>query len=543
MRRLVVSLAMLVTMVSTGAAAQSPIRASAIRADVRTLASDAFEGRGPGTRGETRTLEFLRRQFSAAGLKPGGANSTWYQDVPLTRIATTHRQLVAKAAGRDLNLAETRDWAAAMGQAGNVTVKDARVVFVGFGITAPEKGWDDYAGVDVSGKVVLMLANDPDYDRSEGPFGGQMRSPLARGKAALAYRQGAAAVVQIHQQTASRMLWQTNVYYLAEPRFRRAVTPAPTGAPHLSVAMSEGATRRLAAAAGLDFAQLEAAAKRPGFRAVELKGITVSLTGEARESQIVTRNILARLDGTTLAAETVVIGAHWDAYGVGVADARGDTIRNGAVDNAIGTATMLEVARAFARAPRTQRSLLFIGYTSEEDGLLGAYHYAANPVRPLATTAAVLNLDPHLAFPQTRSMELIGAGRTDLEDIFAEVVQAEGLSIEAEQLPDENWYSRSDHLAFAEAGGPAIYFRAGRDLVNGGAARGTAMVADYDLNRYHQRNDSFDPSWDLAAAAQEGTIVYQMARRVADSGTWPTWRGSAAAEFEKRRASTAAERR
>ncbi|WP_179640882.1 M28 family peptidase [Sphingomonas guangdongensis] len=534
---------LLAALLAAPAAAQSPIRADAIRADVRTLSSDAFEGRGPGTRGETRTLEHLRRAFAAAGLKPGGPNGSWFQDVPLTRVDTQRTAVVARAAGKPVALVTSRDWVASLGQAGSVALTDLPVVFGGFGIRAPELGWDDFAGVDLTGKVVLLLANDPDYDQPSGPFGGPARSPLARAKAANAYAAGAAAVVQVHQQAATRRLWSATVFYAAEPRYRLAEAPAPTGPARLAVTLSEAATRRLVSAAGLDFAALEAAAKRPGFRATPLPGVTLSLSGRAAERPFRTRNILARLDGTTRAAETVVIGAHWDAYGTGVPDERGDTIRNGAVDNAIGTATMVEVARAFARGPRPQRSLLFIGYTSEEDGLLGAYHYAAHPVRPLATTAAVFNLDPHLALSATRSMELIGAGRTDLEDLFAEVVRGEGLAVEPEQLPDENWYSRSDHLAFAEAGVPAIYFRAGRDLIDGGAARGTAWVADYDLNRYHQRSDAFDPAWDLAAAAQEGTIVYRMARRVADGGGWPAWRGTLAAGYAARRSESAAERR
>lgn len=542
MRSVLISFILVMAMLVPSAFARSPVRDSAIRADVRTLASDAFEGRGPGTRGERRTLAFLRRQFVAAGLKPGGPNGNWVQDVPLTRVTTTRRQLTIKADGRPLDFVETRDWAAAMGQGGNVTITEAPVVFVGFGIRAPDKAWDDYAGMDVRGKVVMILANDPDYDQPTGQFDGPLRSAYARGKVDVAYSLGAVAVVQIHQQTASRVLWPSLVYYLAEPRYRLAAAPAPAGPARLSVSLSESAVHRLFASARLNFAALEAAAKRPGFRGVTLSNVTLSLAGDARETPYITHNILAKLDGTTRADETVVIGAHWDAYGTGVADARGDTIRNGAVDNAIGTATMLEVARAFAKAPRTQRSLLFIGYTSEEDGLLGAYHYAANPVRPLATTAAVFNLDPHLALPRTRSMELIGAGRTDLEDMFAEVVKGEGLTVEAEQLPDENWYMRSDHLAFAKAGVPTIYFRAGRDLIDGGAARGTAWVADYDINRYHQRSDEFEPSWDLAAAAQEGTVAYQMARRIADSGSWPAWRGDAAADYAKSRLATAKER-
>ena len=237
---------------------------------------------------------------------------------------------------------------------------------------------------------------------------------------------------------------------------------------------------------------------------------------------MITRNILARLDGTDRAAETVIFGAHWDAYGIGPSDATGDTIRNGAIDNGVGTATLLEVARAFARAPRTRRSLLFIGYTSEEDGLLGAYGYVGNPVRPLETTAAVFNLDPHLALPETRSVEVIGPGKVDLEDDLARLAAAQGRRIEPEIAPEAGWYMRSDHYAFAQAGVPSIYFRAGRDLADG--SRADATVEQYNGQCYHQRCDEFRPDWTMTAAAQDGALVYALGREIADSARWPAWR-------------------
>jgi Zn-dependent M28 family amino/carboxypeptidase len=265
--------------------------------------------------------------------------------------------------------------------------------------------------------------------------------------------------------------------------------------------------------------------------------LTASATGTA--SPMTTRNFIAKLDGTTRAGETVLLGAHWDGYGAGPADATGDTIRNGAIDNAVGTATLLEVARAFARGPRPQRTLLFVGYTSEEDGLLGAYHYVANPVRPLGTTAAVFNLDPHLALPKTRSVELIGAGRVDLEDDLSRLAGAQGRSIEPEVAPEAGWYQRSDHYAFAQAGVPSIYFRAGRDLAAGG--RADAVVEQYNTQCYHQRCDEFQDSWDMAAAAQDGALVHALAQDVANSSRWPAWK--AGSDFAEARLKSAAARR
>jgi Zn-dependent M28 family amino/carboxypeptidase len=441
-------------------------------------------------------------------------------------------------------LSPGRDLLTSLTHEGTVDFDRAPLVFVGFGIDAPELGWRHYEGADVRGKVVVMLYNDPDYDRPEGPFGGRARSAHAQGKAQKAFDRGASGVLTIHQVGASGRLWKAYSNRDSDATYRLASAPAPAGPARLSMNLSEEAGRRLMARAGLSFDKLEAAAKRPGFRAVVIPGSTLSMDVTATARPFTTRNILARIDGTSRADETVIFGAHWDAYGIGPADEKGDTIRNGAVDNAIGTATLLEVARAFAKGPKPKRTLLFIGYTAEEDGLLGAYHYTANPVRPLATTAAVFNLDPHLALPKVRSMELIGAGRSELEDDLAAVAAAQGLGIEPEALPDEQWYRRSDHFAFARAGVPTVYFRAGRNLVDGGSARGTAMVADYDRNRYHQRDDVFDPRWDLAAAAQEGAVVYALGRRVADSGRWPDWRSTPdAAEFAAERAKTAASRR
>jgi Zn-dependent M28 family amino/carboxypeptidase len=517
----------------------SPVQATAIKEDVRVLSSDAFQGRGPGERGETMTLAYLKQQFEAAGLTPGGPNGSWFQDVPLVRLDKRDVALAVTAGGERLQTTRARDWSIGTSHEGRATITEAPVVFAGFGIHAPELGWDDYAGADVRGKVVLILPNDPDFDQATGPFGGRQRSRYAGGKARAAFDRGAVAVLQIHREALTSWPWQQLWNSDPNPTFRLASAPAPTGPARLTGYVSGDLAAAMFSRGGLDLETLIKQAQRTGFRALAVPNVTVTGSATAAASPMITRNIIAKLDGTTRAAETVVFGAHWDAYGAGPADATGDTIRNGAIDNAVGTATMLEVARAFARGPRPKRTLLFIGYTSEEDGLLGAYHYVANPVRPLETTAAVFNLDPHLALPATRSVELIGAGRVDLEEDLARLATAQGRRIEPEVAPAAGWSQRSDHYAFAQAGVPSLYFRAGRDLVTG--TRADAVVEHYNTQCYHQRCDEFQESWDMAAAAQDGALVLARAREVAHGDRWPEWR--AGSDFAAARAGSAAKRR
>ncbi len=517
-------------LIGSAQAQQNPaIQASAIREDVRILADDAFQGRGPGERGETATLAYLKAQYEAAGLSPGGPGGSWFQEVPLTRYDRTERSFELRVGAERLPLEQARDWSIVDAPLGRTMLQDAPLVFVGFGIHAPEAQWDDYAGLDLTGKVAVMLYNDPDWDQESGPFGGRTLSAYGRRarKVQFAYERGAAGVIVIYQPALVSASWRQPWNADPDPTFRPRSLAAPAGRVALQAILREEPAAQLFRQAGLDLAALSRQAQIRGFQAVALPGATLSTGVTVTDTPVITRNIVARLDGTTRAGETVVFGAHWDAYGMGPADERGDTIRNGAIDNAIGTATLLEVARAFARAPRTQRSLLFIGFTSEEDGLLGAYHYAGNPVRPLATTAAMFNLDPHLALSRTRSIELIGAGKTSLEEDLARVAAVQGLRIEAEASPEAGWYRRSDHLAFAEAGVPVVYFRAGRDLVQGGSVLGNALVSAYNSERYHQRTDEFDEGWDMAGAAQEGALVYALGRELADSGRWPSWRASA----------------
>jgi Zn-dependent M28 family amino/carboxypeptidase len=521
----------------------SPIQASAILEDVRVLSSDSFQGRGPGERGETMTLAFLQAQFEAAGLLPGGPDGSWYQEVPLTRFDRTERSFELRIGSERLPLERARDWTIAEAPLGRTQLVEAPLLFVGFGIHAPEVDWDDYAGIDLRGRVAVMLYNDPDWDQETGPFGGRALSAYGRRarKVQFAFERGAAGVILVYQPAVVSASWRQPANSDPDPTWRLQSAATPAARPGLQLMLREEPAAELFRRTGHDLAALSRQAQQRGFRAVPLGSATMSAGVSVTATHVITRNIIARLDGTSRRSETVIFGAHWDAYGLGPPDERGDTIRNGAIDNGIGTATLLEVARAFARAPRTERSLLFIGFTAEEDGLLGAYHYTANPVRPLGSTAAMFNLDPHLALPRTKSIELIGAGRTDLEDDLSRVAAGQGLRIEPEVAPEAGWYRRSDHLAFAEAGVPVVYFRAGRDLETGGSAIGNALVAAYNNERYHQRNDEFDTGWDMAAAAQEGALAYALGREIADSGRWPSWLDNA--EYRGLRQRSARERR
>ncbi len=539
MRRWALLAAAMAPQAAAQTAPPSPVQAEAIREDVRILSSDAFLGRGPGERGETATLAHLRAQFEAAGLQPGGPGGSWFQDVPLVRLDKGAQSFELRSAATRLALERARDWSIGASHEGRAVVADAPLVFLGFGIHALELGWDDYAGADVRGKVVVVLPNEPDFDRATGPFGGRARSRYAGGKAKAAFDRGAVGVLTVHRAALTSWPWQQIANSDPNATYRLASAPAPTGPARLTGYVTGEVAAAMFARAGLDFEASIRRAQEPGFRAVPIPGASLSASATATASPMTTRNLVAKLEGTTRAAETVLFGAHWDGYGVGPADAAGDTIRNGAVDNAVGTATLLEVARAFARGPRTKRTLLFVGYTSEEDGLLGAYGYVASPARPLATTAAVFNLDPHLALPATRSVELIGAGKVDLEDDLARLAGAQGRRIEPEVAPEAGWYQRSDHYAFAAAGVPSLYFRAGRDLASGG--RADAVVETYNAQCYHQRCDEFRDEWDMAAAAQDGALVYALGREIADGGRWPEWR--AGSEYRAARARTAGQRR
>ena len=521
---------------SSGCAAAQPdetISKQRIREAVRVLASDEFEGRGPGQAAESKTLSYLVSQFEAAGLAPGGASGAWYQQVPLRQFerGPDVKASVTQGDGPPLTLKVGEDLTLSSHASGHVSLIDAPLVFVGYGIKVPALGWDSFGTIDLHGKAVLVLANDPDFEATPdspayGKFEGKALVYAGRfgAKVAAASAAGAAAVLVIHEDAAASYPWRqvANGDRIAGME----IVPADgAGSPTvISGWLQREVAIRLLQSAGLDFAQLKVLARNPNFQPQPLKDVRLSADFTVNVHEVTSHNVLARLRGRSRPEETVIYGAHWDANGKGAPGSDGDDIRNGAVDNATGTAELLEVARAFARGKRPERSVLFIAYTAEEKGLLGSEYYASHPLYPLGRTVAVINLDPHVMLGRARNIELVGGGRTDLEDDLAHAASAEGLRLDPEPHPEAGWYFRSDHYSFSKRGVPSLSFRIGRDLLDGGLAAGNARADDYNVNRYHQTKDEFDPRWTFEGSAQEASVAWRVGLGIANSSRWPAWK-------------------
>jgi len=513
-------------LVLAAATLQAPvISADRIRDDVRVLASDEFAGRGPGEIGEQKTVEYLSKAFAAAGLEPGGVDGLWTQPVRLVRLDRlpgAKLSLTIGGAARPLVIGDQ----ATLGlrNVGRTEVMNAPLVFGGYGVVDTARGWDAYSGVDVRGKVVVVLANDPDFEAGRDlGFDGRRMVLAGRigSKFEAAARAGALGVLVIHEDAAASYPFLQVASGDALPGF--VLAPLQPSALQLSGWLRRDVAETVLERTGLELDALKLQARNPSFRAFPMQDAALSASGEIKATDVVSHNVLARLKGATRPDEYVLYGAHWDANGLNGPDARGDGTRNGAVDNATGTAEVLEVARAFAKGPRPARTIVFAAWTAEEKGLLGAEAYAANPIYPLAKTAAVINLDPHVVLPAARDIELVGGGRTDLEVRLADAAARLGLRITPEPNPEAGWYFRSDHFPFAKMGVPAIAFRAGRDLVEGGTAAGNAWVEAYNARHYHQTTDEFDPGWTFAGTAQEASVAYEVGRALANDGSWPAW--------------------
>jgi Zn-dependent M28 family amino/carboxypeptidase len=502
----------------------SPISAERIKEDVRILSSDAFLGRGPGEEGEAKAIAYIAGQFAKAGLQPGGEKGSWYQDVPLVRLDRLPGARMALTVGdRTIPLVLGENATLALRNPGRTELANAPLVFAGFGIVDPAKGWNAYEGVDMRGKIALVLANDPDFEagRDLGFEGRRMAYAGRVGvKFEAAARAGAAGVLVIHEEAAASYPFLQVGSGDALPAF--AFAPLGPSSLKLTGWLSTAVSLDLLRRSGLGLAALKARARVPSFRAFPLAGATLAASGSLRATPFTSHNVIARLPGAARPGELVLYGAHWDANGRN-GPRGGDWIRNGAVDNATGTAELIEIARAFARGPRPARTLVFAAWTSEEKGLLGSEYYAAHPLYPLARTAGVVNLDPHVVLPAARDIELVGGGRTDLEADLARAAAAQGLAVTPEPNPEAGWYFRSDHFSFARRGVPALSFRAGRNLVAGGLPAGRRIVAAYNARCYHQPCDEFDPRWTFAGTRQEATVAYAVGRALADSPRWPRW--------------------
>ncbi|GAB3368518.1 M28 family metallopeptidase [Lysobacter rhizosphaerae] len=521
-----------------GASFNPAITADDFARHVRTLASDEFAGRGPGSVGEEKSVAYIEAQFRRLGLKPGNGDS-YFQTVPMVETSADENVVMKlDVAGKPRELKFGTDMVVGTRTARpQVQLDGSDLVFVGYGVNAPEQHWNDYAGVDVKGKTVVMLVNDPGFHQQDPSlFEGKRMTYYGRWtyKFEEAARQGAAAALIIHDTEGAAYGWEVvkNSWSGAQFDLRAADDPAP----RLQVQgwLNGEAARSLFASLGQDLDALYAAAGKRGFRAIPLDA-KVSLDLKSRISEKSSRNVIARLDGAKRPDEAVVYMAHWDHLGnhAHEADEHGgalpaagtdDTIYNGAVDNATGVAGILEIAEAFVhQQPRPDRSLVFLSVTLEESGLLGSRYYVAHPVVPLAKTVAVINLDAMPVIGKARDMTVVGFGSSQLEDILRPIAREQGRTLHAEATPEDGFYFRSDHFNFARAGVPALYAKGGDDLLAGGTVAGRQAQIDYRDHRYHKPSDQYDPSWQLDGVMQDLEALYGVGRVLAGSDQWPEW--------------------
>ena len=495
---------------------------------VEILASDAFEGRGPGTPGGEKTVEYIRAQMERIGLQPGN-HGQWYQDVPMVEtVADEDTSLEIDVGGKQTRLAFGDDMVVntRTGKE-HVAIEDSRLVFVGYGVDAPEQDWNDYAGVDVKGKTVVMLVNDPGFHANdESLFEGKRMTYYGRWtyKFEEAARKGAAAALIIHDTPGASYGWDVvrNSWSGAQYDLPADSDPAPR-LPAQGWITGEAAAQ-LFADAGLDLDALRAAANKRGFKAVPMDA-TLSLELDSTITGKSSRNVVGLLPGSTRPDEALVYMAHWDHLGKHEMPDGGDGIYNGAVDNATGVAGILEIAEAFANQETPpERSILFLAVTLEESGLLGSQYYVAHPAVPLDKTVAVFNVDAMSVYGRSHDVTVVGMGSSELEDLLKPVAEAQGRVLHAEAHPEAGGYFRSDHFNFAKAGVPALYVDGGEDLVEGGKAAGAAAAKDYGDNRYHNPADEYDPAtWKLDGTMEDLELVYAVGRELAGSDQWPNW--------------------
>ncbi|MDO9367427.1 MAG: M28 family metallopeptidase [Sphingopyxis sp.] len=493
----------------------------------KELSSDAYEGRAPGTAGEEKTVAYIIKKYEEAGLKPGN-NGKWTQDVPLVEITATNATPLTFTGGKTPVTAQyAKDYVAFSYRVQPKTeIKDSDVVFVGYGINAPEKGWNDYAGLDVKGKTVVVLVNDPDWQTKEakGEFNGRAMTYYGRWsyKYEEAARQGAAAVLIVHDTEPAAYGWNvvessnTGTQYLAESKNGGADQTVANGWIQLPKA------KELFASGGQDFDALRAAAGKKGFKSVALTGVKANFGFDNQIAKKMSRNVIGILPGAKRPDEYVLYTGHWDHLGRCTAVA-GDDICNGAVDNASGIAGLVTLAQAFHKAGAPDRSIVFLAVTAEESGLLGSKYYAENPIFPLAQTVGGVNMDALNAIGPAKDIVVVGRGKSELDAYVAKLAQMEKRVIKDEPTPEKGFYYRSDHFSFAKLGVPMFNFGSGDDLVEGGVDAGKKAAEDYEKNRYHAPGDEYEAITNWGGMMSDLRLYYAAGRMLAMTDAWPNW--------------------
>ena len=506
--------------------ALAAIDTATIMTHVRALADDSMLGRAPGGVGEDRAVAYLEAQFKALGLTPGNTDGSYIQNVPLVAITTDPTLTLSLRGPGGKNLKYRDDFVAwTRHVVPSVQVKDAPLVFVGYGVEAPEYSWDDFKGQDLSGKILVMLVNDPQLaDTTQ--FRGKAMTYY--GRWTYKYEQGikhkAAGVLLVHETGPAGYPWAVvqgmggEKFDLATPDSNRTRAPME-GWMHLDRA------RELFKAAGQDFDSLKARATTREFQPVPL-GLTGSITIRNSIRSVASRNVVAKLEGSdpVLKDEYVVYTAHWDHFGIGI-PIEGDSIYNGALDNATGTAALLALAKAFKAMPTApKRSILFLAVTAEEQGLVGSQYYSVAPIYPLARTLANINIDGLNTYGRTKDLVVVGMGASELEDYAQAAAEEQGRVLKPDPESEKGYYYRSDHFNFAKQGVPAFYAHVGVDVIGKPADYGMRMRERYTSEDYHKPSDEIKPDWDLSGAVEDVQLYLIIGYRVALAGKFPEWR-------------------
>jgi len=497
------------------------------REHVRVLASNEFEGRAPGTRGERLTLDYLVGEFSELGLKPGNGDS-YLQSVPMVELTNAERSgLQVSFAEEDLMLSYPEQMIIGSNRLGTDphSIEDSELVFVGYGVVAPEYGWNDYEGLEVAGKTVVILVNDPGYATQDAElFNGRAMTYYGRWtyKYEEAARQGAAAALIVHETEPASYGWDVVINSWSGAQFELDQTGA-AGKVALEGWITVETAEMLFDKAGLDYQRQKSLAQSADFQAVSLEAeASASVRNSVRYGK--SYNVVAEIAGSEREDEAIIYVAHWDHLGRNMALPGGSGIYNGAVDNASGTAGLLEIARMYQEAGQPERSVIFLAVTLEEYGLLGSRFYVNNPVIPTNQTVAAINMDALTLIGPTKDVSVVGFGASELEDVLEPAVLAQDREMVQEPTPEAGYYYRSDHFNFARVGIPALYAKGGVNHREFGVEYGMEKASEYRANAYHKPADEFDPTWNFEGVAEDMELLYVVGRTLADTEDWPNWR-------------------
>lgn len=499
---------------------------SMLHQHLEVLASDDFGGRAPATEGEEKTINYLREQFQALGIGPGNGES-YFQTVDVTEI-TTRGEPSILVQGSDYQTTLAYGEQQVVGttqQIPFVTVQGSEMVFVGYGIVAPERNWNDYEGIDVTDKTVVILVNDPGYATQDPEvFNGNAMTYYGRWtyKYEEAARQGAAAAIIVHETLPAGYAWPVVNNSWSGPQIGLTATDLNGDRSEIEGWITLDTALDLFDGAGLDYFQLKEAAAQPGFQAVPISDFRINVSVENSVRTSTSQNVIAMIPGTERPEEPIIYTAHWDHLGI-VPALDQDMIYNGAVDNATGTAALLALAKMHSAAEPPERSIVFLAVTAEESGLLGSQWYAEHPVFPIETTVANINMDAMSTTGRTKDLIVVGVNSSELEDYLEEAASTQNRYLRPEATPERGFYYRSDHFNFAKVGIPALYASAGIDHIEFGEDYGTTMAQDYTYSRYHQPSDEYDPDWDLSGIVEDMQLYFEIAARLANEESFPNW--------------------